>query len=940
MNRRLKMLGAVCALMAGAPACRIRDAGTGSSIHIALPDAQAQVRAAYVSARQAEAAHDSAYAVRARGEGFVAKHPATSMRADLDTRGATLTKAGEPWSATLAGVRVGCAGEHFAAVERVGGPDVGPSVGPSANRVEYAERAGEAPLTEWYVLGQLGLEQGFTLSQSPCSHAGEDAVGDIVIEVGVDGLAPVVRGEGVDLRDAAGKTLLRYADLSAHDATGKTLPVGIGLDGGAIVLRIGGGARFPVEVDPLVWLQTAELVASDGVAGDYFGSIAVSGGTALVGAAGKTIGSNSNQGAAYVYVLSGSTWTQQQKLVASDGAAGDEFGASVAVSGSTAVVGARSKTVGTNAYQGAAYVFVHSGSTWTQQQELVASDGAANDGFGASVSVSGSTAVVGALYRVVGPGAGPGAAYAYVQSGGTWTEQQKLVASDGAGGDGFGASVSVSGSTAVVGAVYRTVGSNTAQGAAYVFVQSGSTWTQQQELVASDGAAYDEFASSVSVAGNTAVAGAFGKTVASNTGQGAAYVFVQSGSTWTQQQELVASDGAASDQFGVSVSVSGNTAVIGANRKTVGSNTAQGAAYVFVPSGSTWTQQQEFVPSDGAAYDEFGLSVSVSGSTAVVGANYKTVGSNPFQGAAYVYALGNGNPCAVVSDCASGYCVSGVCCDTACGPCGDCATGACTNLGAGAPGNPTCTPYVCSGSGANCPTSCTADAACIPGDYCSAGACVPQGGPGASCSSNDACLSGACLGSRCCTAACTTSGPCGATACDATGACVYPTTQCLAPAGPCDNGANCTGTSASCPADTFKPSTTVCHLSLGACDNTETCTGASAACPPSRRDAGTVCAAATPCLQVAVCSGLADTCPPQAPVADGTPCGSGNGVCAGGGCIVSDAGSTVADAGGAGTSSTGCGCGSQGGGTTFGLALLLMGAALGRKRVGAVSTRP
>ena len=357
-----------------------------------------------------------------------------------------------------------------------------------------------------------------------------------------------------------------------------------------------------------IWTEQQELTASDGFVGDQFGwSESVSGNTAVIGAASK----NNAEGAAYVSVLSGGVWTQQQELTASDGAADDEFGYSVSVSGDTAVIGAWGKAIN----QGAAYVFVRSGGVWTEQQELTASDGAGGDGFGLSVSVSGDTALIGAP--------GNGATYVFVRSGGTWSQQQELTASDGAASDYFGYSVSVSGGTAVIGASAK----NNYQGAAYVFVLSGQVWTQQQELTASDGAADDSFGFSVSVSGGTAVIGAPGK----NGSQGAAYGFVLSGGVWGQQQKMTAPDGAAGDSFGNSVSVSGASAVIGAYHK----NTDQGAAYLFGFSAGAWARQQELTASDGVAYDYFGRSVSVSGDTAAIGA----VGRNNGLGAAYVFAV-------------------------------------------------------------------------------------------------------------------------------------------------------------------------------------------------------------------------------------------------------------------------------------------------------------
>ena len=368
------------------------------------------------------------------------------------------------------------------------------------------------------------------------------------------------------------------------------------------------------------WTQQQELTASDGATGDQFGnSVSLSGDTAVIGAADR----NAYQGAAYVFVQSGGVWSQQQELIASDGVGNDAFGNSVSVSGDTAVIGASGKNTG----QGAAYVFVRTGGVWSQQQELTASDGAVGDNFGWSVSLNGNTAVIGAS----GKTQYQGAAYVFALSGGTWRQQQKLSASDSAVGDKFGASVSLSGNTAMVGAA----GKNSSQGATYVFVQSGTAWSQRQELTASDGAAGDWFGFSVSLNGNTALIGAWAKTIGSQAKQGAAYVFVESGGLWTERQELTASDGAAGDSFGNSVSLSGEAAAIGAWGRTAG----QGAVYVFAQSGAMWDQLQELAASDGTAYDELGYSVSLVDGTVVVGALNKAVNGQGFQGAAYVFAV-------------------------------------------------------------------------------------------------------------------------------------------------------------------------------------------------------------------------------------------------------------------------------------------------------------
>jgi uncharacterized protein (DUF2345 family) len=302
-----------------------------------------------------------------------------------------------------------------------------------------------------------------------------------------------------------------------------------------------------------------------------------------------------------------------EKLMAANMVSADQFGASVSISGNTVVVGARAK----NSSTGAAYVFVSNGDTWSQQAELTASDGAPGDAFGISVSVSGDIAVVGAYTK----NSSAGAAYVFVRSGTTWSQQAELAPADLASGDEFGASVGVSGDTVVV----SSAGSNNFSGAAYVFVQSGTTWTQQAKLTAQDASETGFFGFPVCINGNTIAVGSPGK----NSYTGAAYVFTLSGSTWTQQAEIKASDAEPSDSFGSSISLSGDTILVG----SVQSNSYTGAAYVFVRANDSWTQQAEFDASDSVEGDEFGSSIGTNGEMAAVGACNKNSG----KGAVYVF---------------------------------------------------------------------------------------------------------------------------------------------------------------------------------------------------------------------------------------------------------------------------------------------------------------
>lgn len=382
--------------------------------------------------------------------------------------------------------------------------------------------------------------------------------------------------------------------------------------------------------------QTERLTAIDGASGDHFGSsIAVSGNTAIVGAPADDGG----RGAAYVYVRTPTGWTQQAKLIASDGAALDNFGVSVAIFGSTAVVGANVDDVA-GADQGSAYVFVRSGVVWSEQSKLTASDGVAGDEFGRSVAVYGETAVVGAFGDDL---AGPdqGSAYVFTRAGVTWSEQSKLTASDGAAGDKFGESVSVWNDTVVVGAKFADVAANTDQGAAYVFVRTGVVWAEQTKLTAADGAAGDEFGGTVSISAETVIAGAANDSVGANAAQGSAYVYVRTGMIWSQQTQLTSAGGSAGDRFGTSVSVSGQTAIVGAIASDIGSNIDQGAAYVFARSGIVWTQDSKLVSSNGFGGDSFGSGVAIEGEIAVVGAFLHDTGGNVDQGSAYAFRVLN-----------------------------------------------------------------------------------------------------------------------------------------------------------------------------------------------------------------------------------------------------------------------------------------------------------
>ncbi len=359
------------------------------------------------------------------------------------------------------------------------------------------------------------------------------------------------------------------------------------------------------------WPQKQKLVDPSGNAFDLFGyALSLDGDLAIVGAP--------SDESAFIFKWDGNSFSQQQRIVSSDGLKYVLFGNDVCVSGDLAIVGCPS-CLG----KGAAYIFKWNGASWIQQQRLTASDGASGDYFGDAVAICGNYAIVGAYqddsYR--------GSAYVFKYNGSSWVEQQKLTSPNAAANGFFGCSVAFSDDKMVI---VGTWGEDSYRGAAYVFIRDGEIWSSQQKLTASDGTYGDRFGSAAAIESNRAIFGAY----FGDNGMGSAYVFVRDGNSWSEQQKLIASDGAENDDFGISVSISGNHAIVGA----YGDDSFTGSAYMFKWDGAGWVEEVKLTAPDRMENDLFGGSVCISGDLALAGSPY----SNSSKGAVFVYKFCSG----------------------------------------------------------------------------------------------------------------------------------------------------------------------------------------------------------------------------------------------------------------------------------------------------------
>lgn len=384
-----------------------------------------------------------------------------------------------------------------------------------------------------------------------------------------------------------------------------------------------------------------KVLAHDKAAEDHFGLVvSVSGDSAIVGAQGQDE-RGSGSGAAYVYRFDGTGWSEEAKLLASDGAPSHVFGRTVALSGDVAVVGA---PVHDHAGEssGAAYVFRHDGSSWREEARLVADDAEPTDFFGLALAVSGNLVLVAAPDKADAGFSWAGAAYLFRHDGLGWSQEAKLTASDPSQSHAFGRSVSLTGDVAVLGA--RDFEPRDDAGAVYVFRFDGLDWTEEAKLVPADPEAGTRFGNSVSVSGEAILVGARWDSTR-GIGAGAAYVFRHDGMAWQQEAKLFGSDAFSPASFGTGVAVLGDRALVGAI-EALHEGRAGGAVYVFEHDGMGWVEQTKLVAHDAASRDLLGYTVSLSGTVALAGA-HRDEEAGLLTGAAYFFDFAPCDPGAI-----------------------------------------------------------------------------------------------------------------------------------------------------------------------------------------------------------------------------------------------------------------------------------------------------
>ncbi len=379
-------------------------------------------------------------------------------------------------------------------------------------------------------------------------------------------------------------------------------------------------------------LFQARLLPDNGNGGSKFGwSVSVSGNTALVGAYLQHSGT-ARTGVAYIFQRTGANWSLQATLMPEGEPLVTNFGISVALSGDIAVV---SRTGNQFLPSGAVYIYQRNGTAWSRQEKIEPGSRL----FGSSLALSGDTLLVGDYLASTTSAYQSGAAYAYRFNGSAWQLEAQLLGSALQAFDSFGISVAISGDTAVVGAYSDDTNGGLDAGSAYIFQRSGTIWSEQAYLVPNDTAAGDYYGWSVDVSGDTAVVGAYLDDFSGISNAGSVTVYQRSGATWTRQTKLVAAESQSGGYFGYSVSLKGDTVVVGAQLFDVPPVQNTGAAYVFQRFNNIWFENGPVTLDTPALNDAFGTSVSLSDNTFIVGIPNSDINPVPNLGSSQIYLV-------------------------------------------------------------------------------------------------------------------------------------------------------------------------------------------------------------------------------------------------------------------------------------------------------------
>lgn len=328
----------------------------------------------------------------------------------------------------------------------------------------------------------------------------------------------------------------------------------------------------------------------------------------IIGAASAKI-NGVQSGAAFILSKSGDRWQETFQFIPNDGTDFDSFGSSVAVNERFAFVGAP-LTDDNGSQSGAVYVFERTDNRWIFQSKLLPHDGTIDHYFGATLSLADNRLAVGARSDTEN-GFNAGAVYLFKFSAGEWIEETKIIASDGSAGDGFGVSLALSENMLIIGA-NATDQNGSESGAAYVFEYTAGKWEQAAKLTPGDGAAGDKFGQSVSISGDIAIIGSLRADIGNHFDQGAAYIFFREHSKWSECVKLTADDGGEFDYFGNAVFVAHQRIIVGANRADIDGKLDQGAVYWFEQSGDIWLPKHKLISSDGTTSSEFGTVLEVA----------------------------------------------------------------------------------------------------------------------------------------------------------------------------------------------------------------------------------------------------------------------------------------------------------------------------------------